>query len=229
MTTASVAGTAPRAKGRSQSSWLIRWSPLGGLLFVLGFIVVMTSPLGNARVDSGAEYVDYALSNSGWLNAGMIFVLAALLLVPWFVVGLYARLRSIGAETESILALIGGVTFSVLFFVGMTIWIAPALYLPDRDDPALRLRDAETFLGIAELNWFMLGGAGVGLGLMIFAASIAMLRTRATPAWAAWLSIVFGLAALTSVVVVGLFAWTWIAIASLVLLVKEHQSSDEGQ
>lgn len=225
MTTPSVAGTGIDKQNRSQSTWLIRWSPLGGLLFVLGFIVVMSSPLGNGRVDSGAEYVDYALSNSGWLNAGMIFVLASLLLVPWFVVGCYARLRSIGAESESILALIGGATFSVLFFVGMTIWIAPALYLPDRDDPTVRLRDAETFLGIAELNWFMLGGAGVGLGLMIFASSFAILRTRAAPAWAAWVSIAFGLTALTSVVVVGLFAWTWIAIASLVLLVKERQSS----
>ena len=54
---------------------------------------------------------------------------------------------------------------------------------------------------------------------MAIAASLGALRTRAVPAWAAWLGIVLGVAAFGTVTFLGLFAWlAWIVLASLVML-----------
>ena len=221
MTSASSALAEVGDQPGSQVSWLVRWAPVGGLLFVLGFTAVYTSPVGDDTAESGAEFLSWADANSGWLNIGMGFVLLSLLLVPCFVFGLFAWLESLGARSESMLALLGGSIFSVLFFVGLTIWISPALYIAGYNDPALQARDADTALGIADLSWFVLGGAGIGAALMIFAVSIAILRTRVAPAWVAWLSVVLGIASLATVVLIGMFAWgAWIGVASIAMLVK---------
>lgn len=212
---------APAADAPSSSNWLVRWSPLGGLLFVLGMIGVFVSPFGDDTGDTPAELLAFVDANEGWLIASMLYFLASLLFVPWFVSGLHARLRSTGAESEGAIALIGGTAFSLLFFLALTIWTAPLLGLGEESDETIRLADAQTALGIDDIGWLVLAGAGVTAGLMIIATSVAMIRGSWAPSWAGWVSLLFGLASFATLAFVGIFAWmAWIGLASVVMLAR---------
>lgn len=107
MTTADVSVAVPTT-ARSGASWLERWSPLGGLLFVIGAVALALSPAGGETGETAAEVVSFARSNDAWMVAASIFGLAALVLTAWFVAGLYTRLRKVGTSTEAVLALVGG-------------------------------------------------------------------------------------------------------------------------
>jgi hypothetical protein len=207
----------------TQRTWLERWSPIGGLLFIAGLIVVFA-----ATGDSGdtiAEVIDYAEDESGWIDFTGAFALASLLLVGWFVGGLYARLRRFGAAVESVLALVGGVAFTLLFFLALTIWTAPVSELDGEDDAALQQLHAAEYLSIEDIGWITLGGAGVGAGLMIIASSLAALRSRAAPSWAGWVGVALGVIALATVAFFGIFAWMlWILVASVAMLVRRSET-----
>jgi hypothetical protein len=198
---------------------LERWSPLGGILFVVGMIVVLVGVSGDTG-DTATSVVEYAEDESGWIDFWQFFALLSLLLLGWFVGGLYSRLRRLEARTESALALIGGVGFSVLLFVAFTIWNAPLMELDDEAND-IQTTQAETYLAIEDVGWVTLGGAGVAAGLMIIAASVAAMRSRWLPAWAGWVGVALGVIALATVAFFGIFAWlAWIALASIVMLVR---------
>jgi hypothetical protein len=205
------------APGRAGESWLERWSPIGGLLFVVGAVAVALTPAGDGTGDTVAEVVRFARDNDDWMAVALVFALASLLLLGWFVTGLYLQLRNAGARREAILAFVGGMILTLLFFLAVTIWSAPLVDI--EENQATALAQGATYLAIDDVGWFALGGAGVGAGLMAIAASLGALRTRAVPAWAAWLGIVLGVAAFGTVAFLGLFAWlAWIVLASLAML-----------
>lgn len=205
------------APGRADESWIERWSPIGGLLFVVGAVVVALTPAGDGPGETVAEVVRFARDNDDWMAVALVFALASLLLLGWFVTGLYLRLRNAGARREAILAFVGGMILTLLFFLALTIWSAPLVDF--EENQATALAQAATYLAIDDVGWFALGGAGVGAGLMAIAASLGALRTRAVPAWAAWLGILLGVAAFGTVAFLGLFAWlAWIVLASLAML-----------
>jgi hypothetical protein len=207
----------------ARESPLERWSPLGGILFVVGMIVVLVGVSGDTG-DTAASVVEYAEDESGWIDFWQFFALLSLLLLGWFVGGLYSRLRRREAHTESALALIGGVGFSVLLFVAFTIWNAPLMELDDEVND-IQTTQAETYLAIEDVGWVTLGGAGVAAGLMIIAASVAALRGRWLPAWAGWVGVALGAVALATVAFVGIFAWlAWIVIASVLMLVRSMRA-----
>jgi hypothetical protein len=151
-----------------------------------------------------------------------IFGLAALVLTAWFVAGLYTRLRKAGTITEAVLALVGGVAFSLLFFVALTIWSAPLIDI--EQDEAMALAQASAFLTIDDVGWVALGGAGIGAGLMAIAASLGALRAQVVPAWAGWLGVALGVASFATVTFVGIFAWlAWMLVVSVGLLAKAER------
>ncbi len=204
----------------SERTWLERWSPLGGLLFVLGALVLAFTPAADDTGETAAEVVAFARDNDDWLAAGAIFGLISLLLLVWFTAGLAARLRRLGAVGESALVVIGGAAFALLFMLALTVWTAPLLDM--EDEARLATAQASTFLAIDDIGWVMLGGAGIGAGLMAIGASVAALRAGLVPSWLAWLGIVLGVAAFATVVFFGIFAWlAWVLLASLLLLVGE--------
>lgn len=221
MTTADVSVAVPTT-ARSGASWLERWSPLGGLLFVIGAVALALSPAGGETGETAAEVVSFARSNDAWMVVASIFGLAALVLTAWFVAGLYTRLRKAGTITEAVLALVGGVAFSLLFFVALTIWSAPLIDI--EQDEAMALAQASAFLTIDDVGWVALGGAGIGAGLMAIAASLGALRAQVVPAWAGWLGVALGVASFATVTFVGIFAWlAWMLVVSVGLLAKAER------
>ena len=200
-------------------SWFERWSPLGGLLFVIGAVVLAFTPAADDVGETAADIVRFGDENEGWMVVAMVFALLSLPLLGWFATGLFARLRRAGATTEAAATLVGGTAASAFFFLAIAIWSAPLIDM--EDDQATALAQAATYLTIDDIGWVTLGAAGVAAGLMAIAASLAALRLRAVPAWAAWLGVALGVVALATIAFVGIFAWlAWILIVSIGLLVR---------
>ena len=216
MTTATLTGgtAVPRV------GWTRLLAPLGGLGLVAGLIMIFVSPASDDTGETAAEVVAYASSHEGWSVAILLFGLASVGLGGMFVAALHARLRSVATETESVLVLAGGVTFTLCFAFCWIFWTAPLVDLPD--DQARALLQAEAYLGLDDIGWFLLGAAGVGAALMIVPASLAAIRAG-FPAWLGWLGVVAGVAALGTVAFFGMFAWmAWIAVASIVMLMARR-------
>ena len=192
-----------------RGSWLERWSPIAGIVFVVAGVALALTPAGDGPGETASEVVAYARDNQGWLEL-------SLLLLSWFVSGLFTRVRELGSRFEAVLTLVGGLLLTLLFFVATTTWAAPIADLPEG---VAALDQASTYLAIDDFGWVALGGSGVGAGLMAIAASLAALRTAYVPAWAGWLGIALGIVSLATIAFVGLFAWlAWIVLASIVLL-----------
>ena len=206
-------------EARSGGSWIVRWSPLGGLIFVVGAVILAFTPALEGSGDTPAEVVAFAEDNESWTGILAIFSLASLLLLGWFVAGLAVRLREVSASAEAAVALVGGVTFVVLSFIAFTIFTAPLFGINEDNSSAEKLSIASTLLNIDDIGWVALGGSGVGAGLMAIAASLGALRTRSAPAWACWIGVLLGVLSLATITFVGLFGWLlWIGLASLGML-----------
>lgn len=200
-------------------SWIVRWSPIGGLVFVVGAVILAFTPAFEGSGDTPAEVVAFAEDNEFWTATLAIFSLASLLLLGWFVAGLAVRLHEANASAEAAVALVGGVTFAVLSFMAFTIFTAPLFGITEDNSSAERLSIASTLLNIDDIGWVALGGSGVGAGLMAIAASLGALRTRSAPAWACWIGVLLGVLSLATIAFVGLFGWLlWIALTSLGML-----------
>lgn len=62
-------------------SWIVRWSPLGGLVFVVGAVILAFTPALEGSGDTPAEVVAFAEDNESWTGTLAIFSLASLLLL----------------------------------------------------------------------------------------------------------------------------------------------------
>ena len=144
-----------------------------GLVYVIGLVVLFLTPVGDETPDTAAEVVSYAESNENWFAAAVVFGLVGLLLVGWFVAGLAVRLRDAGARDEGTVAFAGGITFAVLSFMALNIFISPLFSVTEGDTQDEKLSAAATFLNVDDIGWVALGGAGVAAGLMAIAGSLA--------------------------------------------------------
>ncbi len=209
---------------RSDRSWLVGWSPLGGVLWAIGIVLLVSTPASEGAGDTAAEVVRQAEENE-WYGLHSMFGLLSILLLGWFVVGLALRLRHAGARDEGVLALVGGVMFTVLFYVWEWIGFTWLAVIPDQDTEAEKLSIATTYLAVDPTLWWLLAGAGVGAGMMAIAASLGALRTRSAPAWAGWIGVVLGIISLATFAYVGAIGWfLWILLASIAMLTKSRRT-----
>ena len=200
-------------------SWMVRWSPLGGLAFVVGVVILMFTPAFEDVGDTPSEVVAYAEGNEFWIGTLGVFSLVSVLLLGWFVAGLAVRLRDGGVTEAAAVALVGGIIFVALSFLAATIFTAPLFGVTEDNTRAEKLSIASTLLDIDDIGWVTLGGSGVGAGLMAIAASLGALRTASAPRWACWVGVALGVLALGTVAFFGIFGWLlWILLASLGML-----------
>jgi hypothetical protein len=197
--------------------WSERWSPLGGLGFVLAVLAIFAF----ADVDTGEtpeEVIKAAADKDFELGLQAVVGLVSIPLLFWFVAGVYVRVRRLSSQTAPALVLVGGTGFALLFFLAIMIWSAPLLDFPGKADATAA---ANSYLTIDDIGWFALGGAGISFAVMAVAASIAALRARAVPTWLGWVSLALGVAAAATIAFFGIFAWlAWILGVSLLLLVR---------
>lgn len=205
--------------GMTTRGWSERWSPLGGLAFVVAVLAIFAF----ADVDTGEtaqEVIDAAADHDSELVLQAVIGLVSIPLLLWFVAGLHARVSRLSSQTAPGLVLAGGTAFTLLFFLAVTIWSAPLIDFPGDADATA---SANAYLTMDDVGWFSLGGAGIAFALMAVAASVAALRARVVPTWLGWIGLVVGVLAAATIAFFGIFAWlAWIAGVSLLLLLRRE-------
>jgi hypothetical protein len=191
--------------------WIHTLGAIGAVLLPLALLVSFFT--ADDSGDTAAELIAYAKDNTtdAWLL--QIMALVAPLLIGMFVASLRVRLRPAN-EAYQALTVIGGTLFVAFLGVGLTLWAAPLLSADE-----LTTAGAEAYLAFDDAGWVLLGMAGISIGVMIIAVSLAALDLGLVPKWAGWVSLLLGVASLATIVAVGIFAWAfWLIAAGIFLL-----------
>jgi hypothetical protein len=192
------------------TGWLERIAPGGGIVFAVWLLFGFFT--SDDYDDTPADVVRYADADETNILAMLLLALVTPLLLGPLVATLARRIPAV-ESTWRALTVIGGTVFIVLMTVALTLWSAPL------QDDSLDETSAATYLVLDDAGWVMIGAAGIGMGLLIVAVSLAALRYGWAPKWGAWLSLLAGVLAFFTVMAVGIFAWcAWLIAAGLYLL-----------
>ncbi len=198
----------------SRAGWIHAVGAIGAILLPLALLVSFFT--SDDSGDTAAELITYAKDNESEVWLLQIMALVAPLLIGMFVASLRVRLRPAN-EAYQALTVIGGILFVAFFGVGLTLWAAPLISADE-----LTTAGAEAYLAFDDAGWVLLGMAGISIGVMIIAVSLAALELGLVPKWAGWVSILLGVVSLATIVAVGIFAWAAWLIAAGVFLLLGH-------
>jgi hypothetical protein len=221
--------TAPaRSKQPSEvlaRSRIERWAPIGGILFV-ALMVVGSMLVGNVPNPdaSTSEIVNYLADSSRQTHnivGAYLWVVGALVFL-WFLIRLRNDLRKAegGTGTLSNLAFGAGVAFAAIWTVSAATFAAVPYAVTLRDAPVSSTDLVRVLPPLGRLE-LLLGGGFTGL-LVLLATATVILKTGVLPRWLAWLGIVEAIALVFDFSYRTIFPfWTWVAIASVVMLVRD--------
>ena len=201
-------------------SGLERWAALGGVLYVVFFVVgtillVGDEPNGDA---SPGEVVRW-YSDSGHrdrVTLGWALVGLGLFFFLWFLVALrQALIRLVGEGFLPTLATVGGAVYAALALAGIAVNMA----IKTMSDDTYRHQVYPPLIHAAnDAGYVLHSTGGVGIGTLMIAASLAVVRTRVLPVWLGWGGVAAGILALASIV---FFPWfliaLWLLAASAIL------------
>lgn len=205
---------------------LRHWAALGGVLYVPLFIVGNILLFGGATSgdDSPAKFIEYFGDGGnrdkmsiGWIIAGF-----GLFFFLWFV----AALRETVRATEETGQANGDSLLSTVVTIGGTAYAAITMAALGMEAGVRTMSDDtyqhEVFPGIIhaadDAGYVMHATGTAGLAAMIFAASIAFLRSGSVPRWVAYFGLLAGVAALASIAFLPMILWgLWILAISFVL------------
>jgi hypothetical protein len=206
------------------SAGLARWAALGGVgyvvLFVVGVIVTFSGePDTSARP---AKIIAY-YSNSGHrdrVNIGWLLGGLGIFFFLWFLSALRQAVRRLEADDGFLTGVttIGGAVYATLTLAALAV------------ETGLRTMSDDTYHhqvypglihAADDVSWVLHASGGAGVGAMMIAASLAALRAGAVPSWAGWLGVVAGIIGLFLLV---FFPWfvvgLWILIVSIGMFVR---------
>jgi hypothetical protein len=199
---------------------LEHWAALGGVLYVALFVVgtillVGGEPNGNA---SPSEVVRW-YADSGHrdrINVGWILTGLGIFFFLWFLAALRnALLRLVGDGFLTTLATVGGAVYAALALAGVAV---NAAIKTMSDDTYHHQVFPELIHAANDAGYVLHSTGGVGIGAMMIAASLAVLRVRAVPAWLGWVGVAAGIIALASIAFVPWFVIAlWLVVASVLL------------
>jgi hypothetical protein len=201
---------------------LERWAALGGVLYVVLFIVGTIFQFSGApNGDAAPGKVIAWYSDSGHrdhLHIGWALIGLGLFFFLWFVSALrQALIRLVGEGFLPTLATIGGAVYAVLALAAASVSDG----IRTMNDDTYRHQVYPPLVHAANDAAYVLHSAGgAGIGAMMIAASLAVVRTRALPVAVGWLGVVAGIVALASIL---FFPWfviaLWLLVASAILFV----------
>lgn len=200
------------------SAGLARWAALGGILYVVLFIVGTIllfdgSPDGDA---SPAKVIAW-YSDSGHrdrINIGWIVGGLGVFFFLWFLSSLRRVVRRHEGEDGFLTALttIGGAVYATLALAALAV------------NNGIRTMSDDTFHdqvfpglihAANDASYVLHATGGAGASAMIIAASVAAMRAAAIPSWAGWLGVVAGILALASIAFIPQAAIAiWILVVS---------------
>jgi hypothetical protein len=182
---------------------LARWAALGGILYVVFFIVgTILLFSGSPGSDASPAKVVAWYSDSGHrdrINVGWIVGGLGVFFFLWFLSSLRRTVRRHEGEDGFLTArtTIGGVVYATLALAALAL------------NQGIRTMSDDTyhhqvFPGLIhaanDASYVLHATGGAGAAAMIIAASLAAMRAAAVPSWAGWLGIVAGILALASIV-----------------------------
>jgi hypothetical protein len=209
--------------GRPRS--LARWAALGGLvyvvLFVIGTILLFS---GAPSGDSAPAKVIQWYSDSGHrnrINGGWILIGLSILFLLWFI-GALRRAVSV-VDEEGILTgvvSLGGGIYAALALAS----VALSDGIRTMSDDTYQHRVFPELIHAADdATWVMHATGAAALGVMIIAASLAFTWGAVWPKWAGWLGVFVGILALASIVFFPQFLFLlWILVVSLWMFLRLH-------
>ena len=200
-----------------------RWAGLGGVLYVVLFIVGGLLAFGGTPDGDAApaKFVSY-FGDGGHrdkIGAGWALVLVGVFFFLWFLTALRQLLREIdpgGFLTN--LATLGGAVYATLTLAGISLYTAIATMSDDT------FRD-QVYPGIVhaggDAGYVIHASGGIGAGAMMIGASLAAMRVGLLPRWAGIVGIVFGVLALGSIFFFpqALIA-IWLLVAGVLLFLR---------
>ena len=213
------------------SAGLARWASLGGILYVVLFIVgVILMFSGEPDSDaSPAKVIAYYSKSShrdkiniGWVVAGL-----GVFFFVWFLSSLRRAVRRWEGEDGFLTALttIGGAIYATLAFAALAV------------NTGIRTMSDDTYHHTVypglihaadDTSYVMHATCGAGASAMIIAATLAAMRAAVVPKWAGWLGVAAGILALFSIIFFPQAAIAlWILIVSGLLFARGRDAQSQ--
>ena len=212
------------------SAVLARWASLGGILYVVLFIIgVILMFDGEPDTSSSpAKVIAYYSKSShrdkisiGWVITGL-----SIFFFLWFLAALRRTVRRLEGEDGFLTALttIGGTIYAALAFAAIAV---EAGIRTMSDDTYHHTVYPGLIHAADDVGWVLHATGGAGASAMILAATIAGMRARAVPTWAGWLGILAGILALGLII---FFPWAalgiWVLVVSGGMFIRGMRGSD---
>jgi hypothetical protein len=223
MEAAAVAGTGAR-RG------IARWAPLGGVLYVVLFVVgVITLYAGTAGGDDPPAKVIQWYSDGGHRtreNIAWLLIGLGVFFLVWFIAALRRAVAEIdGDGVLASLVTIGGGIYASLAFVAASLEVG----IRTMSDDTYQHRVYPELIHMADdAGWVIHAAGAAGMSLMIIAASLAFMRGT-WPRWAGWLGVIVGVLALASIVFFPQFLFlAWVLVVSLLMFLRPNRYATEA-
>ena len=211
------------------SAGIARWAALGGVAYVVLFVIGVILIFGNSPDSSGAptKIIEWYSKSSHRTTMNIGWALGALgvFFFFWFLSALRQTVRRLEGDDGFLTALvaIGGTVYGTLTLASLALEVGIRTMSDDT-------YHHQVYPGIIhaadDAGWVIHASGGAGLGAMIIAASLAGLRAGAIPRWAGWLSVVVGIISLFLIV---FFPWfvvaIWILIVSIGMFIRAGRAS----
>jgi hypothetical protein len=213
-----VAAEAPtEGQASTRRPGLGQWAGLAGIVYVVLFVIGAILSYGGGQPDTGSapdELISY-YGDSGHRDKillGWILVLLGVFFLLWFVAGLRQAVgRLDGNGLLAVLTTIGGAVYAALALAAVSVNAA----IKTMSDDTFQDTVYPELIHAADDTAYVLHSAGgIGAAAMMIAASLAALRARVLPAWAGWLGILLGIAAVFSIFFfpqIGIAIWLVVA------------------
>jgi len=208
---------------------LARWAMLGGVVYVVLFVIGTILIYGNSPDSSAspARIVHY-YSDSGHRDKTSIgWVLASLgiFFFFWFLSSLRQTVRRLEADDGFLTGLttIGGAAYGTLTLAALGL---EAGIRTMSDDTYHHTVYPGLIHAADDAAWMMHAGGGAGVAAMIIAASLAGLRAGAVSKWLGWLGVAAGILGLGLII---FFPWfvvaIWILVVSIGMFLRSGRTA----
>ena len=179
-----------------------RWAGLGGVVYVVLFIVgaIFAFGAGQPDSDTAPDAVSSYYADSGHrdkLYVGWILIVLGVFFFLWFLAALrqvVGRLEGNGLLTS--LTTVGGAVYAALTLGAASVNMALKTM---SDDTYRHTIYPELIHAASDAAYVLHASGGIGVGAMMIAASLTAAQARAIPAWSGWLGIALGIIALFSI------------------------------
>jgi hypothetical protein len=220
------------AAGESvRSGWIDRWAGLGGVLYVVLFVVgSILSFGGQPDTDSPPEKLIAYYSDSGHRDKvviGWCFVIVSVFFFLWFLGALRVRLRRYEGEgLLPVVATVGGAAYAACTLVAVSVNTG----IKTMSDDTYRHQVYPELIHAADDTGYVIHSAGgAAIAVMMIAASVAALRARAVPVWLGWLGVVAGVIAIASIFFIPWFVIAaWMLAVSVMLVYRRPQGAQSA-